>query len=333
MSLLAGTVTGMGHWPGASMAEAITTVLGELAGHGVPFQPMMQDRGAGSDPVGQAAVLLVDMPVEASATGYRLAQHHGIIGRRARDWHNRDTDQVVEAWETSGGAPTWKIQVTGPVTLGRRIELPNGHAVLEDRGALRDLAASLAEGVARHVARLEHSLGCKVIVEWLEPALQEALDGSSKPLSILQPPRRLPAPEAVGLWAACAGIGADQAVRCGAAVPWSVVADGPFGTIVVGTDATSAGSSLRDSALIDGLGRWFDTGRHGVLAVDGREDARTVARRILALGREAGLGGEQLLERVGIAFDGSQAGSSREMVAGFRHARSVRAAFSEVGER
>ncbi|WP_278315261.1 methionine synthase [Lolliginicoccus levis] len=331
MSLLAGTVTGTGPWPGTDMAEAITTVLGELAGDGVPFQPTMQDRGPGADSVGQAAVLLIDMPVEASTTGYRLAQHHGIIGRRARDWLHRDTDQVVEAWETSGGSPTWKIQVTGPVTLGREIELPSGHAVLQDRGALRDLAASLAEGVAGHVARLEHSLGCKVVVEWLEPALQEALDGSSRPLSILQPPRRVPPPEVNGLWAACAGIGAEQAVWCGDAVPWNVVADGPFGTVVLGAAATGAGSA-RDSALIDGLGRWFDAGRHGVLAVDGDDHPQTVARRILALGREAGLGGEQLLERVGLAFEGSGAGSSREMVAGIRHARSIRAACAEVGE-
>ncbi|MBD8507542.1 hypothetical protein HT102_13720 [Hoyosella sp. G463] len=85
MSLLAGTVTGMGHWPGTSMAEAITTVLGELAGNGVPFQPTMDDRGPGADRIGQTAAMLVDMPVEASTTGYRLAHHQGIIGRRARD--------------------------------------------------------------------------------------------------------------------------------------------------------------------------------------------------------------------------------------------------------
>ncbi|MBD8507543.1 hypothetical protein HT102_13725 [Hoyosella sp. G463] len=222
--------------------------------------------------------------------------------------------------------------MTGPVTLGREIELPSGHAVLEDRGALRDLAASLAEGVSGHVSRLERSLGCKIIVQWLEPALQEALDGSSRPVSILQPPRRLPVPEAVGLWSGCAEIGADQALWCGDTVPWNAVEEGPFGTLVLGPAATGASGGPRDHALVDGLGRWFDRGRHGVLAVDGRDGAQAVARRILALGREAGLSGEQLLERTGVAFDGAGAGSTREMIAGIRHARDIRAGFAEVGE-
>ena len=58
----------------------------------------------------------------------------------------------------AGGARTVKVQAPGPITLAAQLELPDGHRAITDAGALRDLAGSLAEGVAAHRAELARRL-------------------------------------------------------------------------------------------------------------------------------------------------------------------------------
>ena len=52
----------------------------------------------------------------------------------------------------------FKIQVAGPWTLAATVEKPRGDQVLADRGARRELAQALAEGVRGHVADLRRRL-------------------------------------------------------------------------------------------------------------------------------------------------------------------------------
>jgi hypothetical protein len=58
------------------------------------------------------------------------------------------------------------------------VELSRGHKVLTDPGALREFAASLAEGLRVHVTEVSRRLGTKVVVQLDEPGLPAVLAGS-----------------------------------------------------------------------------------------------------------------------------------------------------------
>ena len=79
----------------------------------------------------------------------------GAVTRRAISLLGEDVDALEEAWEIAGpGADgrVVKVQAPGPITLAAQLELGNGHRAITDAGALRELTASLAEGVAEGVA-------------------------------------------------------------------------------------------------------------------------------------------------------------------------------------
>ena len=71
----------MGSMPGTSPDEAIAVVLGELPD--LPHLPELPARGPGADLIGRTAALLVDLPVETTARGWRLAERRGRDQRRA----------------------------------------------------------------------------------------------------------------------------------------------------------------------------------------------------------------------------------------------------------
>ncbi|RVW05383.1 methionine synthase [Rhodococcus xishaensis] len=249
-----GVATGVGSWPGTDPREAAEIVVGELPA--LPHLVELPARGIGADMIGRAAALLVDMPLDASTTGYRLTQRIGMVTRTARDLLARDVDALEEAWELAGRRGTEqpvKVQTVGPLTLASQVELSGGHRVLTDRGALRDLTESLAEGVAEHVAEAARRLGSPIVVQLDEPALNAVLAGSLPGVSILQAPRALPEPEALALLqSAIERIGAPVLVHCCAAdVPWGLLRRS--GAAMVGFDV----STLRTEDL-DGVGELLD---------------------------------------------------------------------------
>ena len=83
-----------------------------------------------------------------------------------------------------------KVQAPGPITLAAELELANGHRAITDSGALRDLAASLAEGVAAHRAALARRLDTPVVVQFDEPSLPAALGGRLTGVTALSPVAR-----------------------------------------------------------------------------------------------------------------------------------------------
>jgi hypothetical protein len=161
--------------PGTDPAEALRVVLGELPD--LPFLPELPQRGPGADMIGRTAALLVDMPVETTPAGWRLAGAAGRDLRRARSFLARDLDALEEiAAEYQG---PFKIQVCGPMTLAATIELTNHNPALADPGAARDLAGSLAHGVAAHVADVAKRLpAARILVQFDEPALPAVLAGT-----------------------------------------------------------------------------------------------------------------------------------------------------------
>ena len=110
--------------------------------------------------------------------------------RRAVSLLDEDIDALEEAWEKAGGAVSGravKVQAPGPITLAAGLELPNGHRAITDAGAVRDLTASLAEGVERHRAEVARRLATTVVVQYDEPVLPAALAGRLTGVTSLEP--------------------------------------------------------------------------------------------------------------------------------------------------
>jgi hypothetical protein len=172
----ASSATGIGSMPGTDPAEAMTVVLGELPD--LPHLPELPGRGVGADMVGRTAGLLVDLPVETTAGGWKLAARPGRDQRRAAGLLSADLDAAQEAAADWTGP--FKLQVCGPWTLAATL----GHSrsqnpALADPSAVGDLIASLAEGVAAHVAEVRGRIpGAVVLLQLDEPALPAVLAGS-----------------------------------------------------------------------------------------------------------------------------------------------------------
>jgi methionine synthase II (cobalamin-independent) len=163
--------------PGPDATEAARMVLGELPD--LPFLPELPHRGVGSDLIGRTAALLVDLAVELVPAGYRVTARPGRDHRRAVDLLRADLDSFEAAVETSGARPqVVKLSAAGPWTLTSELELHSGHKVLTDRGALREFAESLAEGLRRHAAEVSRRIGARTVVQLDEPALPAVLAGS-----------------------------------------------------------------------------------------------------------------------------------------------------------
>jgi uncharacterized membrane protein len=162
--------------PGTDPAEAVSVVLDELPD--LPYLPELPARGPGADLTGRTAAMLVDFPVELTAGRWKAAARPGRDQRRAAGFLAADLDAVQEAAGDWAGA--FKIQVGGPWTLAATIELSRSqNPVLADPGAVADLIASLAEGVAAHVAEVRGRIpGATVLLQLDEPALPAVLAGS-----------------------------------------------------------------------------------------------------------------------------------------------------------
>ncbi len=172
------SATGVGSLPGQDTAESVRLVMGELGERpGMPFLPELPGRGVGADMVGRSTSLLVDLYAEVQPSGWRIADRPGRDHRRARSYLSNDLDLLEE--HTQGYAGPLKIQAVGPWTLASTVELPHGDKLLADAGAVRDVAASLAEGL-RLLGEDVHKRvpGAQLILQLDEPALPGVLKGT-----------------------------------------------------------------------------------------------------------------------------------------------------------
>lgn len=167
-------VTGLGSLPGTDMASALRLVFEEPGD--LPTLPELPGRGPEASLIGRGAALLVDLPVEYVVGEWRLTDHLGVEGRRARATLRDDLDMAEElAWEYSGPL---KVTVAGPWTLAANLMRPLGGRVLGDISARTDLAQSLAEGVSQFLAgvarRFSHAT---LVLQVDEPSLPSVLEG------------------------------------------------------------------------------------------------------------------------------------------------------------
>ncbi|MET7461599.1 methionine synthase [Nonomuraea sp. NPDC005501] len=174
--MLTWEATGVGSQPGQDHLEAARLVFGELPD--LPYLPELPARGVGADMIGRTAGLLVELPVEVQPSGWRLTGRPGRDHQRAVDHLRRDLDGLEEVGHAYEGP--LKVQVCGPWTLAGALELRHGDKVLSDHGAVRDLADSLAQGVAEHIAEVRRRLPgvTEVVLQLDEPGLPGVLAGT-----------------------------------------------------------------------------------------------------------------------------------------------------------
>ncbi|WP_068325231.1 methionine synthase [Janibacter terrae] len=167
--------SGIGSWPGEHPREAVVAVR-DLLGDGIAHLPELPARGVGADMVGRAAALLTDLHVETQPYGWRFVDRPGADEGRARALLREDLDELAEAYD--GWTGPLKVQVTGPWTLAASIELTRGERAVVDRGARRDIAEALADGVASHLGDVRRLVpGAQVVVQVDEPGLPAVLEG------------------------------------------------------------------------------------------------------------------------------------------------------------
>lgn len=234
--------------------------MGELT---LPYLPELPSRGVGADLVGRAAALLVDIAIDTVPRGYRIVARPGAVMRRAASLLEEDIDALEEAWEKSGrGDRAVKVQLPGPITLAASLELPNGHRAITDPGALRDLAASLAEGAAVHRGEVARRLGVTVVVQFDEPLLPMALAGRLAGVTSLTPVHPVDESRALGLLEDCVAAAGGQAIlhSCATGLPWEALRRSVI-------PALSIDASTLDDAALDGLGGFIDAGRSVVLGL------------------------------------------------------------------
>lgn len=313
MSVFA-AATGIGSWPGTSPRQAAEIVVGEL--HTLPHLVELPDRGVGADMIGRAGALLVDIGIDTVPRGYRIAPGRSSVVRRAVSLLNEDLDVLEEAWENAGlrgGNRIVKVQAPGPITLAAQLELSGGHRAITDAGAVRDLAASLGEGMSRHRAEIARRLDTAVVVQLDEPLLPAALLGRLTGVTSLSPVHPVDEPIAIGLIDDCiATTGAEVVLHsCAADLPWKLLQRSAV-------HAVSVDSSTLAAADLDGIGEFVESGRTVLLGVvpstapAARPSIEDVARAAVTVTDRLGFPRSVLRERIGVTPACGLAGATPE---------------------
>ena len=255
--------------------------------------------------IGRAAALLVDIGIDTVPRGYRIANGRSAVVRRAASLLDEDIDALEEAWEKAGlrgGTRTVKVQAPGPITLAAQLELPGGHRAITDPGAVRDLAGSLAEGMAAHRAQLQRRLDTPVVVQFDEPSLPAALEGRLTGVTGLTPVHSVDKSVAIGLLDDCVAlVGAEVALHsCAAGLPWEALQRSSISAVSVDVSTLTA-------ADLDGVGEFVDSGRTVLLGIVAtttptvRPSAEEVAKAAVAVTDRLGFARSVLRERIGIS--------------------------------
>ena len=289
-------------------------MIGEL--HTLPHLVELPGRGVGADMIGRAGALLVDIGIDTVPRGYRIAAGRSAVVRRAASLLDEDIDALEEAWEKAGlrgGTRTVKVQAPGPITLAAALELPGGHRAITDVGAVRDLAGSLAEGVAAHRAQLERRLGTSVVVQFDEPSLPAALEGRLTGVTSVTPVHPVDESVAIGLLDDCvAVVGAEVALHsCASGLPWKTLQRSTIRAVSVDVSTLTA-------ADLDGVGDFVDSGRTVLLGVvpttapTARPSAEEFAKAAVDLTDRLGFARSVLRERIGITPACGLTGATRQ---------------------
>lgn len=306
--------TGIGSMPGGDAREAAKTVTGSFGdGQGVPYLAELPARGPGADMIGRTIGLLVEMYGHVEPSGWRISDRPGRDTRRARSWLGEDLDALEEF--TQGYEGPLKVQAVGPWTLAAALERRGGEAVLGDRGACRDLAGSLTEGLRDHLAEVRRRMpGARVILQLDEPSLTGVLRGQVRTASGYRTYRAVDRQlvestlrEVLG----AAGEGATLVHTCAPEVPFALLRR-------AGADGISFDFSLLTEREEEAIGEAVEGGTQLFLGVvpgtdpasDGLSDPGGSVMGVRTLWRRLGLNPGTLTESVAITPSCGLAGAS-----------------------
>ena len=281
-------VTGIGSWPGTDMADAIKIAFAECPD--LPYLPELPARGAHAAMIGRSTALLAGLAVDLQPAGWRLTDGSGRDHRLAISTLRADLDLLEE--HAQGYTGPVKYSVAGPWTLAATMERPRGDRVMADHGARRELAQSLAEGVAELVVEMRRRLPeTRPLVQLDEPLLPAVLAGSVPTASGFSRHRSVEVPEVSAALSQLverlrATGGSDVLVHCCAADP----------PIELFYDAGSRGVLVDLDRLgrteWDAIGAALEAGREvglGAWPTDRTLTADEVARRVLSALRDLGM--------------------------------------------
>jgi methionine synthase II (cobalamin-independent) len=243
--------------PGDDFRESLQIVLGEVGDFA--FVPELPARGAPAGMIGRSLAVLDGLDVDLQPAGWRLTTGESRDHRRARSLLAQDLDALEELLPAS--TPTLKQQVAGPWTLAATVERPRGDRLLADHGARRELAESLAEGLAVHVADLRRRAPhADLVVQVDEPALPLVLAGAIPTASGYGRHRSVDLPEASRLLellaTAITDAGARPVVHCCASdVPVGLLAGAGFAAISFDLGLATPGDTWA-AAFDEGIDLW-----------------------------------------------------------------------------
>jgi methionine synthase II (cobalamin-independent) len=257
--------------------------------------PELPGRGAGADLIGRSAALLVDVAVDLTPAGWRLVPRRGIDQRRATEFLERDLDALYDV--AGGYTGPLKVQAAGPWTLAAGLERTRGDRAVVDVGARRDIAQSLAEGLAAHLDAVGSRVpGATLVVQLDEPSVPAVLQGG------------LPTVSGFGKLAAVEASVVEQELTDlvrRLAVPVVVHCCAPRAPLDLFRAAGAAGLSFDLGTVqdLDAVGTAIEAGTHllpGV--VPGTDTAlpapKATASRVQAWWRELGFDGDRLAAAV-----------------------------------
>jgi methionine synthase II (cobalamin-independent) len=306
--------------PGDNPAEAAAIIAGELPG--MPHLAELPGRGPGADMIGRAAALLVDMPVELTPRGWKLAAHPGRDMRRATSMLSSDLDAMTEALDGYSGP--LKVQLTGPWTLAAMLEQSRSmNRALADPGAVRDLVDSLTEAARAHVWDVGKRVpGADVLLQLDEPALPAVRQGRVPTASGYG---RIPAvPDDILATRFRSILDAIPVYRvvhcCDGAVPCRLIGES-------GADAIAADLSLLGPAQIEELAEAIDGGLGlfaGVTAATVPSGDGTAAAQVVAdLWHRTGLSPRPVAVTPPCGLAGSSPGEARQTLRRCRDAARI----------
>ena len=253
--------SGLGPVPGTDPREAARWIVDAVPG--LPHVPELPGRGPWARPVARAAAMLVDLDLALTSQGWEATAGRSRDQARARSLLAEDLDAVEECW--AGWTGQLKAQVCGPWSLAAAVERPSGEVLASDEAAVRDVAQSLAEGLAAHCAQLLRRVpgASRCLVELAEPRLGALLSGevpTRSGLSLLAPVEPV---------AATAALATVVSGLRSLAVPCSVVVRtaGHDAAVAVGSDAGADGwaGDLDADEASEALAGWVERGAAVVL--------------------------------------------------------------------
>jgi hypothetical protein len=192
----------LGAWTGTDPVSASRDLLNALGAPHLPVLPELPARGPGSDAIGRTAGLLEELAVDLQPHGWRLVPEPGMDHRRAVSALSTDRHALTDVAGESGiDVEDLLVRITGPLTLSAELWLPGGERSLSDHGARRDVAQSLAAGLAAHIRAVRSQTGAgRVTVVLDEPRAAAVLSGALPTASGYRTVRSLPRSEVREAW-------------------------------------------------------------------------------------------------------------------------------------